>query len=90
MSKLVLFCLFTASLFGQGLHDASLLRPPTKSWPSYNGDYSGRRFSTLAQINQGNIRSLTLAWAFQTHQQALQIDAAKEGNQRHPLLHRSQ
>lgn len=71
MSKLVLFCLFTASLFGQGLDDASLLRPPTDAWPSYNGDYSGRRFSTLAQINQGNIRSLTLAWAFQTHQQAL-------------------
>ena len=26
-------------------------KPSTASWPTYNGDYSGRRFSTLAKIN---------------------------------------
>jgi acido-empty-quinoprotein group A len=48
----------------QGLDPAALLRPATDTWPSYNGDYSGRRFSTLDQINAGNVNSLTLAWVF--------------------------
>jgi alcohol dehydrogenase (cytochrome c) len=38
-----------------------------KSWPTFNGDTSGRRFSTLKQINKTNVHSLKLAWAFQTH-----------------------
>ena len=41
------------------------------SWPTFNGDYSGRRFSPLTQINQSNVKSLKLAWAFQTHAAAL-------------------
>jgi acido-empty-quinoprotein group A len=36
--------------------------PPVNSWPTYNGDYSGRRFSPLKQINQANVKALTLAW----------------------------
>jgi alcohol dehydrogenase (cytochrome c) len=31
-------------------------------WPSYNGDYSGQRYSSLARINQGNVQGLSLAW----------------------------
>src|SRR5262245_34348783 len=50
----------------QALDAAALLKPPTDTWPTYNGDYSGRRFSTLDQINSQNISSLTLAWAFRT------------------------
>jgi alcohol dehydrogenase (cytochrome c) len=41
------------------------------SWTTYNGDLSGRRFSTLDQINKDNVRSLTLAWAFPTHGAAI-------------------
>ena len=48
----------------QGLDRAALEKPPTGTWPTYNGDYSGRRHSTLDQINASNINSLTLAWAF--------------------------
>jgi acido-empty-quinoprotein group A len=51
----------------QELDPAALLKLPTDTWPTYNGDYSGKRFSTLDQINAGNINSLTLAWAFPTH-----------------------
>jgi alcohol dehydrogenase (cytochrome c) len=51
-----------AGLFSQGLDPAKLGQPPTDSWPTYNGDYSGRRFSTLAKINAENIGSLSLAW----------------------------
>ncbi|MGO4212800.1 hypothetical protein AB4043_18495 [Terriglobus sp. YAF25] len=31
---------------GGGLDPAVLLNPTPDSWPTYNGDYSGRRFST--------------------------------------------
>jgi acido-empty-quinoprotein group A len=61
-----------ATIFGasrassQGLDAAALLKQPTDTWPTYNGDYSGRRFSTLDQINAQNVGSLTLAWAFRT------------------------
>lgn len=41
-----------------------LLEAPTANWPTYNGDYSGRRFSTLDQINAQNVGFLTLAWRF--------------------------
>jgi alcohol dehydrogenase (cytochrome c) len=51
----------------QELDPAALFKPPTDTWPTYNGDYSGKRFSTLDHINAGNINSLTLAWAFPTH-----------------------
>ncbi|MBV8551720.1 MAG: acido-empty-quinoprotein group A [Acidobacteriaceae bacterium] len=69
-----LFMLLFASLCclsGQGLDPAALLTPATSTWPTYNGDYSGRRYSALKQINAGNVSSLSLAWAFQTHSDAL-------------------
>jgi alcohol dehydrogenase (cytochrome c) len=48
----------------QGLDPAKLLKPTTDSWPMYNGDYSGRRFSTLKQINADNVGALSLAWVY--------------------------
>ena len=67
--SLLLFAVALCPTFGlaQGLDPAALLKPPTDTWPTYNGDYSGKRFSTLDQVNAGNIHSLTLAWVFQTH-----------------------
>ena len=53
-------------LAAQELDSAALLRPAADSWPTYNGDYSGRRFSTLGQIHAGNVGSLPLAWVFRT------------------------
>jgi acido-empty-quinoprotein group A len=51
----------------QGLDPALLLKPATDTWPTYNGDYSGRRYSPLEQINASNIGSLTLAWILPAH-----------------------
>ena len=48
--------------FAQGLDPALLTKPATDSWPTYSGDYSGRRFSSLTQINQSNVKNLGLAW----------------------------
>ena len=48
--------------YAQPLDPAKLLQPPTDSWPTYNGDYTGRRYSPLKQINQANVNTLNLAW----------------------------
>jgi alcohol dehydrogenase (cytochrome c) len=37
---------------------------PTDAWPTYNGDYSGRRFSTLTKINADTVKHLSLAWNY--------------------------
>jgi alcohol dehydrogenase (cytochrome c) len=31
-------------------------------WATYSGDYSGRRYSNLTQVNKDNVTNLTLAW----------------------------
>jgi alcohol dehydrogenase (cytochrome c) len=59
------FMLFGAMLTGQGgrgVEPADLLKPLKDSWPTYSGDYSGKRYSALDQINQSNVKDLTLAW----------------------------
>jgi alcohol dehydrogenase (cytochrome c) len=50
-------------LLSQPLDPALLTKPLAEAWPTYSGDYSGKRYSSLKQINQGNVRNLTLAWA---------------------------
>src|SRR5215467_4648667 len=49
--------------FAQGLTQADLLKPKADSWPTYNGDYSGQRFSPLTDINSSNVHTLSLSWA---------------------------
>src|SRR5436190_22671115 len=71
MMKLALLLGCALCAAAQGLTPATLLKPPTDAWPSYNGDYTGKRYSTLAQIDRTNVGSMTLAWAFQTRQQAI-------------------
>jgi alcohol dehydrogenase (cytochrome c) len=56
--------LSVTALSAQTLDPALLLKPPTDNWPTYNGDYSGRRFSTLSRINSSNVTSMTLAWEY--------------------------
>src|ERR1700688_2137547 len=57
--------LLPISLAAQFL-DPSVLKKPNAidAWPTYHGDYSGKRYSTLDQINRSNVGTLTLAWAF--------------------------
>lgn len=38
--------------------------PVAANWPSYNGDYTGRRFSRLAQITPDNVANLRAQWVF--------------------------
>jgi alcohol dehydrogenase (cytochrome c) len=39
------------------------IAPLADSWPTFSGDYSGKRYSQLAQVTQDNVKNLTLAWA---------------------------
>jgi len=33
-----------------GLDPKAIAKPPAGTWPTYNGDYSGKRYSPLAQL----------------------------------------
>ncbi|MEO6910243.1 MAG: acido-empty-quinoprotein group A [Edaphobacter sp.] len=63
----VLLLACAASLPAQGPASGGSIPSVSESWPTYNGDFSGRRYSALTQINKENVKSLKLAWAFQTH-----------------------
>ena len=59
---LIGLCLFSNWLTAQSLDPARILKPLSDSWPTYSGDYSGKRYSALTQVNQSNVKNLTLAW----------------------------
>jgi acido-empty-quinoprotein group A len=66
-SRLALIGLHTAALaLAQGLDmkTLTLFEQPRDTWPTYNGDYSGRRYSELNQINQSNVNLLKIEWMF--------------------------
>jgi alcohol dehydrogenase (cytochrome c) len=66
MNRLMLtwFLVIPGLVVGQssGLDPGTLRRPLADSWPSYSGDLTGRRYSTLKQINKSNVRNLSLSW----------------------------
>ena len=41
-----------------------LAQPPGANWVSYNGDYTGRRFSNLMEITPANVGNLRAQWIF--------------------------
>jgi alcohol dehydrogenase (cytochrome c) len=45
-----------------GLDPAEILKPLGDQWTTYSGDYSGRRYSSLKQINQSTVKNLSLSW----------------------------
>jgi alcohol dehydrogenase (cytochrome c) len=48
-----------------GVQASQLLSRTIKDdWPSYNGDYTGRRFSSLTQITPQNVTHLQAQWVF--------------------------
>ena len=71
---LLLFASFTGKAAAQqssaaqpALHVTSedlLARPVGENWTSYNGDYTGRRYSGLKEINKSNVSQLRAAWVF--------------------------
>src|SRR5262245_36280402 len=45
-----------------GVDPASLLKPLADTWPTYSGDYTGRRYSPLKQVDRNTVKNLTLGW----------------------------
>jgi alcohol dehydrogenase (cytochrome c) len=41
-------------------------RSRAADWLTYSGDYDGKRFSELVEINSGNVADLKLLWMYQT------------------------
>ena len=74
-AALAVFSLFTFSAAGQQGQapvvanvnvsaDDLLTRPPGANWTSYNGDYTGRRYSALREITAANVTQLRASWMF--------------------------
>ena len=57
------------------------------SWPTYNGDYSGRRFSDLNQVNQNNIDLLKIDWMYRIRGVGPQRGVGDPVIKSTPLLH---
>src|SRR5271166_6606537 len=45
-----------------------LAQPVGANWLSYNGDYSGRRYSKLSEIDRSNVAQLRAQWVFHASQ----------------------
>jgi alcohol dehydrogenase (cytochrome c) len=58
------FLFVSLAALGQsgGVTPQDLLKPLKDSWPTYNGDYTGKRYSALTQVNRSNVKDLTLGW----------------------------
>ena len=69
-----------------GVTPQELLKPLRDSWPTYNGDYSAKRYSALAQVNRANVKNLTLGWMTQLHEGAAAADPESADEKKTPLI----
>ncbi|MGB2629428.1 MAG: PQQ-dependent dehydrogenase, methanol/ethanol family [Candidatus Acidiferrum sp.] len=70
------FFVLSSALFAQSTQTSSsstlidvqavqlVSKPVSGNWLSYNGDYTGRRYSSLREINVSNVSQLRAQWAF--------------------------
>ena len=75
--------LLSATLCAQLLDPAKLKTPPTDTWPTYNGDYTGQRHSPLKQINSFNVKTLGLVWTH--HVELGQMSRAQQSDEGHRI-----
>ena len=55
---------FSTGAIGEGISFSDVAYPKPGSWPTYNGNESGNRFSPLDQIQTGNVEHLAPKWMF--------------------------
>jgi len=59
----VVIAAVVVTLSAQAELDPQLLKkPPTDAWPTFHGDYSGRHYSTLKQIDTSTVANLRIEW----------------------------
>jgi alcohol dehydrogenase (cytochrome c) len=67
--------------------DPSMIgKPPIDSWNSFNGDYTGDRYSTLTQITPANVSHLAQQWVYKITDVGAQRGAAAPVIKCTPLL----
>jgi glucose dehydrogenase len=49
--------------------DGVTKEPQSKDWPVYGGQFANDHYSSLTQINRGNVNKLKVAWTFDTGEQ---------------------
>jgi acido-empty-quinoprotein group A len=64
LSLLLTLGFLAPAVWAQTLDTQQLQKPLSESWPTYNGDYSGKRFSSLTEINQATVKNLKPAWTY--------------------------
>ena len=63
--RLVLTLVFLPLVaWGQNLDPRLMPMRLSETWPTFNGDYSGKRFNALIQINRATVKNLRLAWTY--------------------------
>ena len=66
LRSFALAALSLVALNAQVTHDRILnAAKEPQNWLTYGGGFSSQRYSTLSQINAGNVKDMTLQWAFQ-------------------------
>lgn len=61
-------------------------RTPIESWNTFNGDYSGQRYSTLDQISAANVSQIAQQWTYKITAVGAQRGAAEPVIKCTPLL----
>jgi acido-empty-quinoprotein group A len=61
-------------------------KTPIDSWTSFAGDFTGQRYSTLKQINAGNVGQLTQQWVYKINDVGSQRGAATPVIKATPIL----
>ncbi|MGB2628107.1 MAG: PQQ-binding-like beta-propeller repeat protein [Candidatus Acidiferrum sp.] len=70
MRRLPIFGLLVfTSLLLAAAPSAQEMQTLNQDWPSYGGTPEGTHYSSLDQINRGNVQNLTIAWSFDTGEQ---------------------
>jgi acido-empty-quinoprotein group A len=84
--QVLVFGAMTAHVAANELDMSTLGQPPVATWPTFNGDYTGARFSTLQQINDRNVASLQLQWSYRITEVGAQRGAPVPVIKATPLL----
>src|SRR3954453_9234505 len=68
LAGIAAYCILLVAATAQEIDPENFLHPPADSWPTYHGDYSGRRHSALTQITPENVARLKQVWRFRIAQ----------------------
>ena len=80
------FCLSTLAESPVSLDPKTIGKSPVDNWTTFNGDYSGQRYSTLTQITEANVGKITRQWVYKTSSIGAQRGAAEPVIKCTPLL----